>query len=71
MVMDATTLAERELAAFFTAVTELYGPEQAEASAQDWLRQLMATNGLPDSIREWRTLTIAAAAQLASRVTTS
>jgi hypothetical protein len=29
-VMDATTMAERELSAFFTAVTELYGPEQAE-----------------------------------------
>ena len=71
MVMDATTMAERELSAFFTAVTELYGPEQAEASAEDWLRELMASNGLPTSTREWRTLTIAAAAQLASRVTTS
>jgi hypothetical protein len=71
MVMDATTLAERELSAFFTAVTELYGPEQAEASVEDWLRELMASNGLPTSTREWRTLTIAAAAQLASRLTTS
>jgi alkylhydroperoxidase/carboxymuconolactone decarboxylase family protein YurZ len=71
MVMDATTMAERELSAFFTAVTELYGPEQAEASAEDWLRELMASDGLPTSTREWRTLTIAAAAQLANRVTTS
>ena len=71
MVMDATTMAERELSAFFTAVTELYGPEQAEASAEDWLRELMASDGLPTSTREWRTLTIAAAARLASRVTTS
>ena len=71
MVMDATMMAEREFSAFFHAVTELYGPEQAEASAEDWLRELMASNGLPASDREWRTLTIAAAAQLASRVTTS
>ena len=71
MVMDATTMAEREFSAFFNAVTELYGPKQAEASAEDWLRELMASNGLPTSTREWRTLTIAAAAQLASRLPTS
>ena len=71
MVMDGTTMAKRELSAFFTAVTELYGPEQAEASAEDWLRELMAADGLPTSTREWRTLTIAAAARLANRVTTS
>jgi hypothetical protein len=71
MVIDATTMAERELSAFFTAVTELYGLEQAEASAQDWLRELMASDALPTSTREWRTLTIAAATQLASRVMTS
>lgn len=71
MVMDATMMAERELSAFFSAVTELNGPEQAEASAEDWLCELMASNGLPTSTQEWRTLTIAAAAQLASRLTTS
>ena len=64
-------MAERELSAFFNAVTELYGPEQAEASAEDWLRDLMASNGLPTSTQEWRVLTIAAAAQLASRLTAS
>jgi len=69
MVMEAATLAERELSAFFTAMTELYGPEQAAASAEDWLRELMASHGLPTSAREWRTLTIAAAARLASRLT--
>ena len=68
---DLKTMAERELSAFLSAVTELYGPEQAEASAEDWLRELMASNGLPASTREWRALTIAAAARLASQVTTS
>ena len=65
------TMAERELSAFFAAVTELYGSEQAKASSDDWLRELMASDELPDSTRKWRTLTIAAAAQLARRVNAS
>ena len=65
---DLMTMAEQELSAFLSAVTELFGSEQAEAAAEDWLRELMASNDLPASIREWRTLTLAAAAQLARRV---
>ena len=65
---DLMTMAERELSAFFAAVTELFGSEQAEASAEDWLGELMASNALPVSTREWRMLTIAAAARLASRL---
>ena len=65
---ELMTMAERELSAFFSAVTELFGPEQAEVSAEDWLRELTASDHLPTSIREWRTLTVAAAARLASRV---
>lgn len=68
---DLTTMAERELSAFFTAVTELFGSEQAETSAEDWLRELMASDDLPASPRQWRTLTITAAAQLAGRVDAS
>jgi len=34
------TMAERELTAFFGAVTELFGPEQAALSAGEWLREL-------------------------------
>ncbi|MBV8819896.1 MAG: hypothetical protein JO022_16150 [Acidobacteriaceae bacterium] len=64
----AMTMAERELSAFLSAVSELFGSKEAEASAEDWLRELMARNVVPTSIREWRTLTIAAAAQLARRV---
>lgn len=68
---DLKTIGKRELSAFFRAVTELYGPEQAEASTEDWLRELMASNDLPASARDWRTLTIVAAARLASRVNAS
>ena len=56
------TMAERELSAFFGAVTELFGSEQAVASAEDWLRELMAGQELPASTRHWRMLTIKAAA---------
>jgi hypothetical protein len=69
LVINAAALAERELAAFFRAVGELYGAEQAETSAKDWLHELAVSEDVPASAREWRTLTIAAAAQLASRVT--
>ena len=69
-VVLSKTMAERELSAFFTAVTELFGSEQAEASAEDWLRELIACDDLPASTREWRTLTVSAAARLASRVNT-
>jgi alkylhydroperoxidase/carboxymuconolactone decarboxylase family protein YurZ len=65
---DLMTMAKRELSAFFSAVTELFGSEQAEASAEDWLQELMASDDLPASTRQWRTLTITAAARLASRV---
>jgi hypothetical protein len=64
-------MAERELSAFIVAVTELFGPEQAEESAEDWLRELVARTDLPASSREWRTLTIAAASRLASRLNAS
>ena len=30
-------MAERELSAFIRAVTELFGPEQARLSTEDWL----------------------------------
>ena len=73
---DLMTMAERELAAFFTAVTELLGSEQASISAEDWLHELMAIddlsiNCLSASSRQWRQLTVKASARLASRVSAS
>lgn len=65
---DLMTLAERELAAFFSAVTELFGPEQAEHSAEDWLHELETITGLPASTRQWRWITAKVAMRLASRV---
>ena len=61
-------MAERELSAFFNAVTQLFGAEQAELSAEDWLRELIAINNLPASTRALRLITAKASTQLAIRV---
>jgi hypothetical protein len=68
---DLMTMAERELSAFSNAVTQLFGTEQAEISAQDWLRELIEIDGLPASTREWRLITAKASTRLASRVNAS
>jgi hypothetical protein len=66
---EQTHLAERELSSFIAAVTKLYGPEQAKLSAEDWLEESDLIDDPPRSeIRDWRSVTIAASARLASRV---
>jgi len=66
---DQTHLAERELSSFIAAVTTLYGPEQAQLSAQDWLDESDLMDSPPRSEeRDWRAVTIAASARLANRV---
>jgi hypothetical protein len=65
---EETSTAEQELTAFFRAVMNLFGPEQAELSADDWLNELTATEALPSSMREWRGITLKASARLAARV---
>jgi len=65
------TLADRELSAFFNAVTQLFGPEQAELSAENWLQELIEIDGLPTSAREWRSITTKASTRLARRVNAS
>src|SRR5215469_6937469 len=61
-------MAEQELAAFFHAVTELFGSELAQLSADDWLQELTAIDALPASAREWRLITARASTRLASRL---
>jgi hypothetical protein len=66
---EQARLAERELSSFIAAVTKLYGPEQARLSAEDWLDESDLTDSPPRSeVRDWRTVTIAASARLASRI---
>jgi hypothetical protein len=62
-------LAERELSAFVGAVKELFGAEQAEAAAEDWLEEAELPDEPPRStIRDWRSVTVAASARLARRI---
>jgi hypothetical protein len=68
---DVMTMAERELSAFFNAVTQLFGSEQAELSAEDWLHELIETEGLPTSAREWRLITAKASTRLPNGVDAS
>jgi hypothetical protein len=66
---DEMRIAERELAAFIGAVTTLYGPEQANISAEEWLDELALMDArLRSEHRHWRTVTIAACARLADHV---
>jgi hypothetical protein len=61
-------MAEQELTALFHAVQELYGSEQANLIARDWLDDIAAMSSLPASTREWRQITVKTLAQLATRV---
>jgi hypothetical protein len=66
------TMAEGELGAFISAVTELFGAEQARLAADDWLDELVLTEERPGlTSRDWRSITIAASARLANRVNAS
>jgi hypothetical protein len=66
---EQTHLAERELYSFVSAVTRLYGPEQATLSAQDWLDESELIDSPPLSTeRNWRAVTIAASTRLADRL---
>jgi hypothetical protein len=68
---DLMTMAERELSAFFNAVTELFGSEQADLSAEDWLHELIEIDGLPTSAREWRLITAKVSTRLPGGVNAS
>ena len=65
------TMAERELSAYFNAVTQLFGSEQAELSAEDWLQELIEIDDLPTSVPKWRSITAKVSTRLASRVRAS
>jgi hypothetical protein len=63
-------MAERELSAFILAVTDLFGPEQARLSTEDWLDELeRKESSLRPTSRDWRAVTVAASARLANRGT--
>jgi len=63
---DQINMAERELSAFIRAVTELFGPERARLSTEDWLDESERMDSPPRATsRDWRAVTVAASARLA------
>lgn len=62
--------AEHELASFIGAVTQQYGPEEADLATEDWLDEAQSMDSPPLSTgQNWRAVTIAASARLANRLT--
>ena len=59
---------EDRIPAFFSAVGELFGPEEAALAAKDWLQQLKAIKTLPVLPRQFRQLSINASGRLAKRL---
>jgi hypothetical protein len=60
-------LAEKELSAFVHAVDQLFGSEQAQRSALDWIHEMDVMNWpVGDAIPNWRQATIKASTQLCS-----
>jgi hypothetical protein len=72
LVADLLRTAERELAAFYTAVVGRYGPEEVRRAAYDWIEEMETMDWPVDSaVPNWRRVSIVAANRLASRVTES
>ena len=61
--------AEKELAAYAQAVQELFGSDYARQSIHDWVEEIEWMDWPSgDAIPDWRRLTVAATAKLATRV---
>jgi hypothetical protein len=66
---ELQTAAQRELAAFYTAVSGMYGSEEAKQAALDWIEELERADRPSGGLTpDWRQMTVAAAGGLASRV---
>ena len=66
--IEIMKMAEQELAAYLTAVKELFGAKEAELAGEYWLQELGLTKALPVGDREWRMVTINAERRLATRL---
>jgi hypothetical protein len=69
---DLVTTAERELAAFVSAVSASLGPDQAGLAADQWIEELLSLD-FSDGLRipDWRQITITAASLLAKHSATT
>jgi hypothetical protein len=72
LAADSLRTAERELAAFYTAVVQRYSLEEARRAAYDWIKQIETMSWSSDgAVPNWRNVSIAAANCLSSRVIAS
>ena len=61
------TLAEKELAAFISAVDELFGAEQARQSALDWIKEVELLDWpIGEAVPALRQVTVRASAGMAN-----
>jgi hypothetical protein len=60
--------AERELGAFMSAVSDMFGMDHARRAAHDWLDEFEKSGKLPETERDFETVTIAAAVRVATRM---
>ena len=69
LVADLSRTAERELAAFYTAVAGRYSPEEARRAAYDWIEEMETMDWpLDETVPNWRHVSIVTANCVASRV---
>jgi hypothetical protein len=67
-IAPALFSAEKELSAFFAAVHQLFGAEQAQQAAENWIQELQDLDWSSEaSVIDWRRVTIAAAARFVGR----
>jgi hypothetical protein len=63
------SIAERELSIFIHSVTNLLGPEPTKYLTEIWMDEVAALDIMPGPTSlDWRLVTVAAAARLASRL---
>jgi hypothetical protein len=67
--LEPSSVPERELLGFVSAVTELFGAEQTRVLTEIWLDELASMEAMPEPMStEWRLVTLGAWARLAGRL---
>lgn len=69
LVAECLIYAENELSALYSAVSQLFGLEQAELTMEDWLSELETMEWqLESPVPNWRRPTLTAVSRLAARM---
>jgi len=67
--LESSSVPERELLSFVSAVTELLGNEQTTVLTEIWLDELASMEAMPEpTSTQWRLVTLGAWARLARRL---